>query len=130
MPHDVLGLGIVLRLLVQQLDGWHAFALLGRFDAISDANQALSDLKWAKQHQTQAHPARRQDIEIQGLAVKEVKKPVVGIPSQIQYPHKTGHAQVVRATTQADQNQSHPDKGEEALAGRAQTAHRLQPLSP
>ena len=79
MTHDVLGLGVAGRLLVQILDTRHAFALLGCLDAISDADQARADLQWTKQHQAMAHPARCQDIEVHSLAVKEVKKATVGL---------------------------------------------------
>jgi len=39
---------------------------LGRLDAVSDADQALFELKWAKQHQAQAHPAGCQDVRMSG----------------------------------------------------------------
>jgi hypothetical protein len=74
------GSGVAGRLLMQQLDTGHALALLGRLDPVSQADQALSDLKGAKQHQAQAHPAQRQDIEVQRLAVKEMQQSVIGIP--------------------------------------------------
>jgi hypothetical protein len=48
----------------------------------------------------------------QSLAVKEMQKSVIGIPIQVQYPHKAGDTKVVRATTQPNQDQSHPQKSE------------------
>jgi hypothetical protein len=78
----------------------------------ANADQTLSEQKGAKQHQAQAHPARSQDIEIERLAVKEMQQPVIGIPTQIQDPHKAGDTQVVSATAKPHQDQSHPQKGQ------------------
>src|SRR6478672_10756364 len=36
VPHDVLGLGVGVRLLVKQLDAGHLLAALGHLDAVSD----------------------------------------------------------------------------------------------
>jgi hypothetical protein len=85
---------------------------LGCLDAIGQADQALSDLKWSKLHKAQAHPAGAQDIELQACAVKEMKKTVIGLTTKVQDPHKTGDAKVVRSTTKADQGKHHPHKGE------------------
>ena len=90
----------------------HAFAVLGCLDSIGDANQTRTDLKWTKQLKAQAHPAGGQDIEVQGLAVEEMEKPVAGNTAQVQYPHKAGDPGVVRATTQTHQDKGHPHKGE------------------
>ena len=57
----------------------HAFAFLGRLDAIGDANQTRTDLQWTKQLKAQAHPAGGQDTTVQGLAVKLMKQPVAGL---------------------------------------------------
>jgi hypothetical protein len=43
MPHDVFGLGVGFRLLMQKLDGWHFPAALGGFDAIPDQDQPAVD---------------------------------------------------------------------------------------
>jgi hypothetical protein len=76
------------------------------------------------------HPACREDIEVQCLAVKEVNKPVVGLPTKVQYPHENGDPHVVAAATQADQDQSHPHKGVGATTGWSQSSLRLRPLGP
>ncbi len=112
MPHDVLGLGVAGRLLVQIFHSGHAFAFLRCLGPVGQADQARADLKWAKQHQAQAHPAGGQDTEVQGLAVKEMKKSVVGITAQVKNPHKAGDPGVVRAGTQTHQDKSHSHKGQ------------------
>ena len=43
MPHDVFGLGVGFRLLMQQLDGRHFPAALGDLDAVADQDQPAVD---------------------------------------------------------------------------------------
>jgi hypothetical protein len=43
MPHDVFGLGVGVRLLMQQLDGGHFLAALGTLDAVADQDQPAVD---------------------------------------------------------------------------------------
>jgi hypothetical protein len=43
MPHDVLGLGVGFRLLMQELYGRHFLAALGGFDAVPDQDQPAID---------------------------------------------------------------------------------------
>ena len=43
MPHDVFGLGVGFRLLMQQLDGGHFPAAFGDLDAIADQDQPAVD---------------------------------------------------------------------------------------
>src|SRR5450830_1565464 len=104
MTHDVLGLRIVARFLMERLDRWHALSLFRCFDAISQNDQASSHLKRSKQHKTKTYPARGQDIKVQGLAVKEMKKAVVGLGAKVQHPHKTSNPKVVAAATQTDED--------------------------
>src|SRR5215467_5734838 len=43
VPHDVLGLGVGFRLLMQQLDRGHLLAPLGDLDAVADQNKPTVD---------------------------------------------------------------------------------------
>jgi len=78
MPHDVLGLGVGLRLLMQQLDGRHLLAALGNFDAVPDKDQSSVDAHrtW-EQLQYHLRPQSREPIKLDAGAVKVGKQPVI-----------------------------------------------------
>jgi hypothetical protein len=75
MPHDVLGLGVGFRLLMQELDGGHFLAALGGFDAIPDQDQPAIDPHGAwKQLQHGLRPQRRKPIKLDAAAVKVIEQ--------------------------------------------------------
>ena len=78
MPHDVFGLGVGVRLLMQQLDGRHFLAALGGLDAVADQDQPAVDAqrRW-KEPQYHLRPQCREGVELDAGAVKAIEEGIV-----------------------------------------------------
>src|SRR5208282_5367510 len=75
MPHDVLGLGVGFRLLMQELYGRHFLAALGGFDAVPDQDQPAIDRYEAwEQLQHSLRPQGRKPVELDAAAVKVIQQ--------------------------------------------------------
>ena len=68
----------------------------------------MTNLEGAKQCQAQARPAGGQEIEVKGLAVKQMQESMVGVAMEVQDTHEASDAGVVAATTHAHQYENHP----------------------
>lgn len=115
---------------MQLLDSGHAFALLCGLDAVGETDQPGADLEGAEQDDAKACPASGENIEVQGRAVEQVQKSMVGLATQVQDAHKAGDPGVVGPAAQAHQCQEHPEKGAHAAAGGPQNHYCMQPLVP
>jgi hypothetical protein len=130
VAHDVFGLGIVARLLMEKLDAGHLFAFLGRLDAVREAHQPAPGQERSEQDEGEADPALGQDVQIQGLAVKQRKKPVIGGGTQIEDPDKAGDAREIRPAAHAHEGKDQPEKGPGSTTGRAKGAYGFIPGEP
>src|SRR5471032_2545576 len=62
--------------------------------------------------------------------MEEMKEAVIGISGEIEHPHETVDACVIRAAAHVRESQKHPAKGASARARRTQCEHRFQPMGP
>jgi len=131
MPHDVFGLGVGVRLLMQQLDGRHFLAALGTLDAVADQNQPAVDAqrRW-EQPQHHLGPQRGEGVELDAGAVKVGEQPVIERAAQVQRPHDTGHAQHVGAHRHAGHDGGEPQERAKTRECRAQQLHCIPPRAP
>jgi hypothetical protein len=78
MPHNVFGLGVGVRLLMQQLDGRHFLAALRTLDAVADQDQpAVGARRCREQPQHHLGPQRREPVELDAGAMKVSEQPVI-----------------------------------------------------
>jgi hypothetical protein len=84
MPHDVLGLGVGLRLLMQKLYGGHFPAAFGDLDAIPDQDQPTVDANgtW-EQPQHHLRPQSREPVKLDAGAVKVSEQPMIELGPKI-----------------------------------------------
>jgi hypothetical protein len=78
MTHDVFGLGVAGRLLVQPLDRGHLLALFGCLDAVGNTDQAMTNAEGLEKLGTETHPKSGELIQIKPLAVEQMEEAVVG----------------------------------------------------
>src|SRR5215475_11936184 len=72
VPHNVLGLGVGFRLLMQQFDRRHLLTPLGDLDAVADQNKPTVEAHGAwEQPQYGVRPQSREPVELDRGAVKE-----------------------------------------------------------
>ena len=110
MAHDVFRLGIAGRLLMQALDGGHQLALLGRLDAVGQADQAGARSDRREQCQAQFHPAGGELVQIESLAVKQMQEAVVGLGAKAENPDIAGNPGQIQPATEANEGQQHPQE--------------------
>jgi len=101
MPHDVFGLGVAGRLLVQPLDRGHLLALFGCLDAIGNTDQVRANAEGLEQRGTEAHPKSGELIQIKALAVEQMEKAVVGPVIKSQNTNIAGNAGQISTATEA-----------------------------
>jgi hypothetical protein len=111
-------------------DGGHALALLRSLDAVGQTRQPRAALKWPEQDETKACPASGEDLEVQGRAVQQVQKSMVGLATGVQDAHEAGDPGVAGSTAQAQQYEKHPKEGARAATGGPQNHDCMQPLVP
>jgi|SRR5450631_2814116 hypothetical protein len=102
----------------------------GGLDAASETDQPRADFKWPEQNEAKTSPASGEDIEVQGRAVEQVQKSMVGLATEVQDAYEAGDPGVVGSTAQAHQHQKHPKEGSRAAAGGPQNHYCTQPLVP
>ena len=91
MSHDVLGLGIVLRLLVELFDARHLLAFLGRLDPIGQAHDAPRHAHRCEQLQRQRTPQPREHFQIESVRMKQMQQTTVDLGAQPHRAHKAGN---------------------------------------
>ena len=111
MSHDVFGLGIARRLLMQKFHSRHAFPFFGGLDSIGENHDARGHLKWAEQSKAEANPAGSKRVQIKALTVEEMEKAMIGLAAKVQDTDEARDFGVVSATTQAHQDESQPEEG-------------------
>ena len=127
MAHDVFRFGIAGRLLMQLLTAGMQLALLGSLDAIGETDQAGAGKHGLEQHQTQPHPAGGELVQIESLAVEQMKEAVVCLAAEAQNADIAGNPGQIGPATEAHQGQDHPQKGAGSAAGRPQRSNRMHP---
>jgi hypothetical protein len=98
-------------LLVQHLDGGHALALLGSLDAVGQTDDAGAHQHGLKKHEREPHPAGSEFVQIESLAVEQMKEAVVCLAAKVQHADIAGNTGPIAAATESHQGQDHPQKG-------------------
>jgi hypothetical protein len=112
VPHDVLGLGVGFRLLMQQLDPGHLLAPLGDLDAVAYQNKPTVDAHGAwEQQQHRLRPQSREPVELDRRAVKEPEQRVVEFGPQVERSHDAGDTQQIHAHDHAGYDRGEPHEG-------------------
>ena len=112
VPHDVLGLGVGFRLLMQQLDCGHLLAPLRDLDAVPDQNKPTIDTHGAwEQLQHRLCPQSGEPVELDRPAVKEPEQGVVEFGPQVERSHDAGDAQLIHAHDHASHDRGEPHEG-------------------
>ena len=131
MPHDVFGLGVGFRLLMQELDGRHFLAALGGFDAVPDQDQPAIDPHGAwEQLQHSLRPQGRKPVELDAAAVKVIEQLGVEPGPQVQGAHDAGDAEQFHPHRQAGHGGDEPHEGTQAREGRPQQKDCIPPDTP
>src|ERR1035438_290291 len=96
---------------MDHLHGGDLLFLLGGLEAGGTADYAGASQHGLEQHQAQLYPADGESIQIERLAVKQVKESVIGLRSEVQSADITCDAGPIGTATEAHQRQNHPQEG-------------------
>src|ERR1035437_5476531 len=86
-------------------------AFFGSLEATGQTDQARAGQHGLKQHQAQPNPAVGKPIQVEPLAVEQVKEAVVSLGAEAQDANIACDTGASRPTTEGRQRQDHPQKG-------------------
>ena len=112
MPHDVFGLGVRLRLLMQELYGRHFLAALGGFDSVPDQDQpAIDPYEAWEQLQHNLRPQGRKPVELDAATVKVIQQFGVEPGPQVQGSYDASDAEQFHPHRQTGHGSGEPHEG-------------------
>jgi hypothetical protein len=130
MAHDVEGLGVGLRLLVKEFHAGHLAALLGVLESVENEHRASVDAVEREEFDDEFKPALGEEVELDGVAVKEVQEAVIATFLEAEGPDEAGHAQQIAPHTEGGKSKNEPEEGAVSGEGGSEQADGVPPSDP
>ena len=121
VAHDILGLRVGVRSLMEGFDRRHLAARLGLLQAVGEEYEAAVDpLHPGMDLENDPHPNPRQGIDTDGGAVEEIEQAAVAGRLESEGAHEAGDSAQVPADAQGGERHRQPQEGALARTRRAQ----------
>ena len=131
VAHDILGLRVGVRSLMEGFDRRHLAARLGLLQAVGEQHEAAVDpLHPGMDLEDDPHPNPRQGIDTDGGAVEEIEQAAVAGRLKSEGAHEAGNSAQVPADAQGGERHRQPQKGALARARRTQLRDDQPPVGP